>query len=263
MNCEYCGTTLKNRYVLKTHQNTAKYCLKLRNKTVKNFVCIYCDKVFTSKRWLTAHYQTCLEYVKTDYKRQMNEMKTKYESQLEETKIEYTQQIQALQDKLENVALKAVSRSTTTTHNTVNAIIQRLEPMTSSHIEDSVPNLTIEHIKRGAEGYAEYALKHPFKNRVVCVDYSRRKIKYKDEDGNVISDPEMSKLATRLFQSIKDRNKTLTDLYIDQLDLEDPHKFVDDMGAIAEYRSMVDHGADGQKTDLYHEFVKNVCSNTV
>ena len=72
-----------------------------------------------------------------------------------------------------------------------------------------VDNLTIEHIQKGPEGYAEYVLEYPLKNRIVSVDYSRRKVKFKDKDGNVITDPEMTNIATKLFQSIKDKNKDL------------------------------------------------------
>jgi len=260
---------LSTKSSLVTHIKRAKYCIEKRSQTrLKSFVCISCNKVYTSKQNLNIHLENCVSYqLEIEQKRigdivsSKNELVSQLQSQLKEK----DQIIRELQDKLENVALKAVSRSTITTNNTINAIIQRLDPVTTESIEASVPQLTIEHIKRGPEGYAEYALKHPFKNRVVCVDYSRRKIKYKDENGNIISDPEMTKLATRLFQSINNRNRTLIAEYGRQLanQVEDGEKLMDDLAEIGYYQEMVNRGADGEKTDLYHEFIKNFCSNSV
>ena len=115
-------------------------------------------------------------------------------------------QIKELQDKLENIAIKAVQRPTT--RNTqINNYIQQLKPVTDEHLLDSVPNLTIDHIIKGPEGYAEYALEYPLKDRMVCSDYSRRKIKFKDKDGKVITDPEMNTLAVKFFESINDKKE--------------------------------------------------------
>ena len=70
-------------------------------------------------------------------------------------------------------------------------------------------NLTIDYINRGALGYAQYALEYPLKDKIICVDYARRKVKFKDKNNNVITDPEMSQLGTQFFQSIKDKNTKL------------------------------------------------------
>jgi hypothetical protein len=77
-----------------------------------------------------------------------------------------------------------------------------MEPITQEHLINHIPQLTIEHIKKGASGYAEYALEG-------CVDYSRRKIKFKDIEGNIITDPEMTKLAPMFFDSIKDKSSII------------------------------------------------------
>ena len=183
MESTFCHNKFKTKSSLGHHQRTARYCLTLRNKKNMSFLCEYCEKNVSSQYWLDIHQVKCKKKMVNLIRLQddMTRLTTEY-SILKDQLLEKENQLLArdktirnLQDKLENVALKAVSRSTTT-HNTVNAIIQRLEPVTTAYIEESVPHLTIEHIKRGPEGYAEYALKHPFKNRVVCVDYSRRKI---------------------------------------------------------------------------------------
>jgi len=48
---------------------------------------------------------------------------------------------------------------------------------------------------------------------IVCTDFQRRNCKYKDENGNVVSDPEMTKITKRLFYAIKERNEELINEY--------------------------------------------------
>ena len=63
MECEYCKRTFCNKGTLKTHQSTAKHCLRLRanDDTVcpKRFTCSICEKVLTSKYRLGLHEQHC------------------------------------------------------------------------------------------------------------------------------------------------------------------------------------------------------------
>jgi len=237
------------------HMKRAQYCIKKRSDIcTPSYTCSSCGKAYTSRQNLNIHTENCVKY-------QVDIEVKKYNDQLELFKAllsEKDAHIRELEGKLENIA---ICRSTTT-NNTINTIIQKLDPITTEYIESTVPQLTIEHIKKGPKGYAEYALEHPLKNRVVCVDYSRRKIKYKDKDGNVVTDPEMNKLSQQLFQSINDRNKNLITQYMNKLlsQVEFPEEI---MGDMAEYMTMVNRGASGEKTDLYHEFIKNVCSSSI
>jgi hypothetical protein len=65
---------------------------------------------------------------------------------------------------------------------------------------------------KGPEGYAQFALEHPLKDSVICTDFARRKVEYK-EDGSIKTDPEMSVLSSKFFKSIKDRNRELLKKY--------------------------------------------------
>ena len=159
---------------------------------------------------LDRHYSTCKkkseESIREEYTQQVDSLFKKLEEKdtlIEELKT----QIQTLQDKLENIAIKAVQRPTTTNMNktNINNFIQNMQPISSDHLLEQSSNLTLEHIQKGASGYAEYALEYPLKDRIACVDYSRRKMKFKDKDGNLITDPEMIKLAPMFFDSIKDK----------------------------------------------------------
>lgn len=80
-----------------------------------------------------------------------------------------------------------------------------MQPITPENMAEHTGNLTLQHIQKGAHGYAEYALQYPLKDRVACVDYSRRKMKFKDINGDLITDPEMNKLAPMFFNSIKEK----------------------------------------------------------
>jgi hypothetical protein len=193
---------------------TARYCLEKRGKKIidEEYICSKCPKTFTSKRWLISHQDKCgesIEHLKIriDVLQEQTDV-LKY--QLSEQKNQYEEKISILQDKIENIAIKAVQKSTTTNvKNTQINYIQKMQPITQEYLLNHTPHLTIEHIKKGASGYAEYALEGPLKDRIACVDYSRRKIKFKDREGNIITDPEMAKLAPMFFDSIKDKSSQL------------------------------------------------------
>lgn len=72
----------------------------------------------------------------------------------------------------------------------------------------------------------------------------------------------MSTLATKFFQSIKDKNKDLIIEYGTKLnDYIGEH--LNDLIEILDIKSSVDNGAAGSKTEFYHDFVKNICSKTI
>jgi hypothetical protein len=278
-NCEFCKKNFSTKSSLKTHQKSAKYCLKIQNKPIKDkFKCDGCGKKFTTLLHINRHMEICKTIEVTLNLREkvkilennifeLQDYKSKYLTLLEENieqKDQYERKIKELQDKLENIALKAVSRPVSTTKNTQINYIQNLQPVTEEHLENNVSNLTIDHIKKGVEGYAEYALEYPLKDRLLCSDYSRRKIKFKDKDGKVITDPEMTTLAKKFFNSIKDKNKELICECANKLKerLGDDN-VMDTVVKIFEYKEAVNRSSEGEKTDFHHDFVRQVCSQTL
>jgi hypothetical protein len=274
MECDHCKNKFKTQSSLNYHKNNAKYCLQKRNQVNIDLVCKDCKKTFSSKHWFNQHKNKCrvnIEQIKNSYDKivqENNQLKTinnMLESQITEQTDRYEKQIKELQDKLENIAVKAVSRPTHATSNKtqINNYIQQLQPVTEEKLKESVSNLTIDHIKKGPEGYAQYALDYPLKDKMVCVDYSRRKIKFKDKDGNVITDPEMTGLASKFFNSIKDKNKELICLYATELKDKLGDDIMDTMVKIFDYKMAVDRGSEGEKTEFHHDFVKQMCSQTM
>jgi len=221
-----------------------------------------------------------------EHKVTLNASLTPYKQQIEELK----KQVDKLQDKLENVAIRAATKPSTTNHNNIqqnnnqkiNQIINNMLPLTDEHFKEQAQYLTIEHIKNGAQGYAKYAMEYPLKDRIVCVDFSRRKLKYKNGDGEVVVDPEMCKISQKLFSAIEDRNTQLIGEYTEQLKHKLYGKDDDEMteNEVAELNIQTDYIIDhitemfghrnelkdvaqGLKPDMYHSFIKNVCSKSV
>ena len=180
---------------------------------------------------------------------------------MSEQKQHYELKVQQLQDKLENIAIKAVQRSTTTNNKTqINNYIQNMKPVTSENLLEHTDKLTIEHVQKGASGYAEYALEYPLKDKVACIDYGRRKIKFKDPSGKVVTDPEMMKLAPMFFESIKAKSSEL--VFAMNKDDMDSAMF-EEVAKLFNMNSDVKNGSDGVKTEFFHDFVKQICSGSV
>ena len=135
-----------------------------------------------------------------------------------------------------------------------------MKPVTATHLIDHALNLTIEHVQKGASGYAEYALEYPLKDRVACVDYARRKIKFKDNEGKLITDPEMVKLAPMFFDSIKEKSSEL----VYGMNKEDMDSAMfEEVAKLFNTNADVKNGSSGVKTEFYYDFVKYVCSGSV
>lgn len=289
MECKYCHNTFSTLSNLSNHQKNARYCLKLRNKTV-NFSCQYCVKKFSSKYGLSLHEADC----KDSYERIKEKISTKIDNNISEkvsvqkeiiSKLET--RIKELEEQLFSITKEAIARPTHVQNNNqrINQVINNLSPITDQHLQDQAKNLTIAHIKDGAAGYAKYALEYPLKDRVVCVDFSRRKIKYKNASGELIADPEMVKLSQKLFTAIDDHNTKLINEYLEELkeklfsanmngnnDMDedetaqfqnDTNALIDSISAISSQRREVKEIASGMKPEIYHDFIKNVCSSTV
>ena len=302
MNCEYCNNTFSSETSLKNHQRRAKYCLKLRGKQEYSFECTGCSKKYTSRENLRLHERKCKELhsknqeekheqeidiykqkikdIEDEYKKKLliqneryknkidniyvfheNEIK-QLKEQLKEQEKQYKEQIKDLKD----IALKSVSKSTTTNNKTqiIHNYIQNLKPLTEEHLAECSKHLTLEQIKRGASGYAEYALNYPFKDTVLCVDYSRHKIKMKDKDGHIITDPEMLTSSKMFFKSIFTRNKELLQEYSNEKEnVINKHgqDYADKLAfELLHYIADVSRGMEGEQSELQRNFVKEICS---
>ena len=256
--CKFCDKNFTTKSNLNYHQKNTKYCLKIQGNLNSTILCQYCKKSLSSNRVLKTHITQCTSYLLYENSKKYEDKISFLEQQLSDKDL----RIKELEKQMLDVTIKAVSKSTTTNKTLINNYIQQLQPLTDQHLTDNVQHLTIDHILKGPEGYAQYALEYPLKDRMICVDYSRRKVKFKDNDGNVITDPDMTNLATKFFNSIKDKNKELIVECSDKLK-ENFGDEVDTIVKIFDYKAGVDNGSDGTKTEFQDDFVKSMCGQTL
>ena len=276
LKCLHCHKIFKTKYTLKSHIERNKVCLKKRGETINsNFKCTECNFVFMLKTDLTRHIETCKAVMIKDKEESDKKEISKLMDIIHEKNKQLEQrdsQIANLLETIKQLAGKAIdSAKPTTINHTTNNTINNLHIISKEHVNDQAKHLTIEHIKKGALGYSEYFLEHPLKERIVCTDYSRRKIKYKNEQGEIVTDPEMTNLSDLLFKSIKDRNRELTIQYSSELSdkfktAKDPSQlsyFMEMAGKFSQQDLDVFKMFNGVKNEFFHDVLRNICSKTL
>jgi len=200
----------------------------------------------------------------------------------EEYKNKLEKQNKDLTDRIQTMAEKAIAKPSTLNQNTTNQIINNMMPITDAHLQEHVQNLNPLHVQNGASGYAKYALEFPLKDMIVCTDFQRRNCKYKDENGNVVSDPEMTKITKRLFSAIKERNEELINEYSAELqakwrsinesgnpgmDQEECDDFASQTNVALEFvmdvlsqKRQASEMADGMRPNLFYEFIRELAA---
>ena len=122
--------------------------------------------------------------------------------------------------------------------------IEQMFPITQEWLVENVKFLTIEHIVRGPEGYADYFITYALKDRLIAVDYLEAIVKFKDAVGETIIDFGAVILTKLIFDSVQDRNKELTMEYCTCLN----NNFSDNGAEIVQlldYRVAVEKCAEG------------------
>ena len=247
-NCEFCNTGFSRKNALAHHKKTAKYCLirqgfiteEPEQISIDKFKCEYCSKIFTTKFNVNVHMTTChiknenieadkdkkiqeLLYENIELKNieknlkllqeQFQEQRNNYERQITELKI----QNEKLQDTIASIASQPKTIQTTNNHNNTTKtnnnnrvnIINNLAPMTDDEYKKLGDMLQRSHLERGVDGFADLAIQF-FQGKVICTDLSRRMVTHKDSEGRVVSDPNMTRLTTKFFGGLMDKNRELT-----------------------------------------------------
>jgi hypothetical protein len=283
--CDFCSKILSQQIDLDRHQlkcsskkeadNNNKHELiikELENKLSLKDKLIKKIRIENTQKLLEK--DKIIEIQKKDlqeHKRVIKELQEEYKKQME-------MQNKDLQDRMQSMAEKAIAKPSS-----FNQIINNLLPITTEHLNDQVQYLTIDHVKNGAIGYAKYALEHPLKDRLVCTDTSRKKGKYKDSDGNIVSDPEMSSITKKLFLAIKDRNSELITEYANDLKVKldsfgsdnnemtneetvEINGITDDLidlvTSVFSQKRQSNEISDGLKPELFHQFVKEISTDS-
>jgi len=226
-----------------------------------------------------------IKKIRLECEKKLSEQKLIIEEQkiiIKEFQDDQRKQNKDLTDRIQSMAEKAIAKPSTLNQNTTNQIINNMMPITDAHLQEHVQNLNPVHVQNGASGYAKYALEFPLKDMIVCTDFQRRSCKYKDENGNVVSDPEMTKITKRLFSAIKERNEELINEYSSELqakwramndsgnqdmDEEESAIFSSQTNQTLEFalevlsqKRQASEMADGMRPDLFYGFVRELAA---
>jgi hypothetical protein len=260
MECNFCKNIFSNKQNLNYHQTRAKYCLKIQGVSAKIIdTCNICLKTFSINANYKRHAKNCkptnLSNKLEIALKKINTIENNYNILKKENEILRSDK-KNLQDRYDKLSLTAVRRPTSSTKNVqINNYIQNMAPLRLEDIKESIPQLTLEHHVKGAEGYAEYALEFPFKDKIVCVDVTRNKIKYKNDDGDVIEDIGFRKMMTKLCESLKDRSFNLCQEHYEKLSKKftekemDEYNFMETALAITKY-------ANGRENEFCNKVIR-------
>lgn len=269
--CEYCKKGFVNKFVLKNHLKTAKFCIQIRypHGIENEHVCQYCEKAFTIKFNLEKHESKCiyskfhvdkLQKTINDYKFEIEKLKIenhflKKLSEIKDVAIEKSE------NRTQELALVAVKKPTTNNKN----IINNMAPITQEWLKSQAEFLTPSHVEEGAKGYASFAIDYSLKDRVQVSDISRSIVQYKDEKGASVKEKghHLSKL---FFQSIKEKNKNISDelkkKIFDQIDKTKNQEELDLLFTLCTQYVNNMHGVnsicEGGDHELKNEFIKEL-----
>ena len=246
----------------------------LKKNEDKSYKCQFCLEKFSRKYNLVRHEKSCKLGVILSISaenQKLLEINEKISKEILEIRKEYEEKLRQKDLEIKELAMASINRPTTINRNkiTINQKISNLDPLHFEKMGEYSEYLTIDHIKAGLDGYVDYALEYPFKNRVVCSDFARKKIKYKDIDGNVINDPEMTKLAKRFFESISQKNQELTQQYANEIRekwgkvpgmYEYMMNLLENLGNNQE---SISQSSQGISTDFAKHFIHSICSRSV
>ena len=257
MKCLFCNNEFSNKQNLNYHQKKTKYCLKIQGKLPVNAVkCDICEKEFVSGVTLRRHQKSCKNnYILRKYKED-NQAMEKELIKLRDLVNILKKDKHDLQERYDRLSLTAMKRPINSTKNIqINNFIQNMEPLKMEDIKESVPMLTLDHHVKGAEGYAEFALEFPFKDKIVCVDVNRNKIKYKNGDGDVIEDVGFRNMMTKLCEAIKDRSFNLCQEHYEKLSKEFTDREMEEYNCM-ETAMAITRYANGRENDFCNKVIK-------
>ena len=191
--CEFCNTLFSKKYSMYKHQRTARYCLALQDKPLEKYNCISCNKFYSRRDALLRHQKECEKDLKNSNQDEL----------LLKVIDKYGEMVKDLQKQISDLAINRQASNS----NNRNMVMNNLQPITDANLQEHLEHLSLDFIKLGAKGYADFAGNYPLKDKVICTDKARKKLKYKNEEGLLTDDGRT--LAQRFFQAISERNSTI------------------------------------------------------
>jgi hypothetical protein len=217
MECKFCKKILSSISSMNHHIKTAKYCLEIQGKNIKNiknFDCKYCNKIFTTKKILDTHYLSCKTKKNSDNEKEKlleeNKILKKIiiEKDLLISKLKTENSIYAKDhESLIDIAkqTKNITNNNITTTKILN-IKSSLDLENINQIKELIKDrYNLEYIFDGQKGIAKFAVENILTDeegnlKYICTDPSRYIFKYKDHTGDIKKDIEAKKLTNFLIE---------------------------------------------------------------
>lgn len=260
--CPNCSKNFSTKYTLKRHREVCDLSI---------LSCEYCFKGFDRTFNLNRHLNTCPQKAIAERISGMEKERETFIQKIHLLEVEneaLKSENERLEKRLEKVIMKSMSRPTKITNNYVN--IEKLEAIVPEKFGELASNLTLDHILKGAVGYAEYFNDYPLKNALICSDFSRLKFVFKDQKGKTITDPELTLLGKKLFGAIDSKNAELSQKYIqelkgkvDQASMTEFESYLRTVVDIQDQHKCVQRIIQGEKPPFFMDTVKEIGKRTV
>ena len=201
--CEFCNNAFINEANLKKHQLTAKYCLEIQNKSLKEvlkFACDYCEYLTGQKAHLTQHMKTCKEKVKKKDIEQKLELVEKEKEEYKKEKEEY---------KKEAFKPKKITNNNLTFDIKQKFFQEYLSPITNILQilpEEIDKRYKASHFLRGQEGCAELLTEivNDVKKRYITESNAGNIFLYKDDEDRIQIDDKARLLIEASRESLEE-----------------------------------------------------------
>ncbi len=103
--CKYCRSILATKSSLNNHQKTTRRCLDTREIKNTTHICEYCDKIFTTKQMLTAHFSICEKKknndIEEEHKAEIKNIEDKYKVEIKYILERHESEIKTLDKEIE------------------------------------------------------------------------------------------------------------------------------------------------------------------
>ena len=223
--CVYCEKEFTSKSILRNHQKTAKYCLKIQEKSDitieetdleienKSYPCKFCNKNFSSKICFQKHLDICVLKLKSIIK-ELSDNLDKKEKIIEEQK----QHMKTIRLEVENSFYKQREERSTNvveqiakqpriqTNNNQKVLITTPMDMSQNSVQQAIhQGFSEEYLIQGQKGAARFAYDNILKDeqgklKYVCTDPARQIFQYKNEDGSMQKDVRATKLTKALLE---------------------------------------------------------------
>ncbi len=139
---------------------------------------------------------------------------------------------------------------------------EQMVNLTYEYMTSKVNNFTINDLIIGETAIAEYAYTHIFKDNIICIDYARKKVKYKNEDGKIVVDNSMISILKNFLQSIRKKSGELYETY-KNTPCDNKNVYNTNLCIIEENRNNISANFFGLNSKLLFFLQRYICNKTL